>query len=202
MPLRLRLMVYGDGSGNRFGVRVHDAGDERWSKAVGVLDWTGWREVTVDAPQSWGHWGGDNVFDLPVRNVSVEITATADSGARGAVYVDDIALDYEQAGSVLVTNFERPLRSLRLWMLGAAGTSVVTGDGLGPDLRVSVPFTLARRRGREARFVTLLEPFADRPAVTAFRELPDGSIEVTGPDFTDVFQFDVTGKLKFDRRIR
>jgi hypothetical protein len=47
---------------------------------------------------------------------------------------------------------------LRIRMLGEVETTVVTGLGLGPDLRVPVPFVLARRTGPYARFVTLYEP--------------------------------------------
>jgi hypothetical protein len=47
---------------------------------------------------------------------------------------------------------------LRVRMIGESGTTVVTGEGLGPDLRVAVPFVLARRTGSAARFVALYEP--------------------------------------------
>jgi hypothetical protein len=46
----------------------------------------------------------------------------------------------------------------RVWMLGAPETTVVTGQGLGPDLRVPVPFVMARRRGARARFITVYDP--------------------------------------------
>jgi hypothetical protein len=64
--------------------------------------------------------------------------------------------------------------NLKLWMLGAPGTTVVTGRGLGPDLRVPVPFVMARRAGETARFVALHEPYAGTPRVRAFRQTGDG----------------------------
>ena len=64
--------------------------------------------------------------------------------------------------------FEQKSSHLRVRMLGAPGTEVVTGNGLGPDLRVPVPFVMARREGASARFVTLLEPYREKPAVEAF----------------------------------
>jgi len=46
----------------------------------------------------------------------------------------------------------------RVWMRAAPDTLVVTGEGLGPDLRVPVPFVMARRRGTAARFIVLYDP--------------------------------------------
>jgi hypothetical protein len=47
---------------------------------------------------------------------------------------------------------------LRVHVLGEPGTTVVTGEGLGPDLRVPVPFVMARRSGAAARFVAVYDP--------------------------------------------
>jgi len=52
-------------------------------------------------------------------------------------------------------------RTLRLWMLAdTAPTQVFTGFGPGPDLRVKIPYAIARRHGTAAEFVTLFEPGA------------------------------------------
>ena len=64
--------------------------------------------------------------------------------------------------------FAQDSAHLRLQMLGAPGTEVVAGRGLGPDLRVPVPFVMARRTASETRFVTLLEPYRGQPAVDEF----------------------------------
>jgi len=64
--------------------------------------------------------------------------------------------------------FAQDSAHLRLQMLGAPGTEVVAGRGLGPDLRVPVPFVMARRTASETRFVTLLEPYRGQPAVDQF----------------------------------
>jgi hypothetical protein len=55
--------------------------------------------------------------------------------------------------------------ALRLRGLGAAGTTVVLGTGLGQNLNVPVPFVIARRTGTAARFVHLLEPFRTSPQI-------------------------------------
>ena len=47
--------------------------------------------------------------------------------------------------------------NLRVRMLGNRATTVVTGEGLGPDLRVAVPFVMARRSGESAGFAALYE---------------------------------------------
>ncbi|MBI5689602.1 MAG: heparinase II/III family protein [Verrucomicrobia bacterium] len=61
--------------------------------------------------------------------------------------------------------FAQEAGSLRLHGLGAAGTTVVVGTGLGQNLDVPVPFAIARRTGSGARFVHLLEPFRNNPKV-------------------------------------
>ncbi len=84
--------------------------------------------------------------------------------ARGAATAQSWSATFQQNGA-----------NLRVQMLGAPATEVVTGRGLGPDLRVPVPFVMARRTASETRFLTLLEPYRDRPAVDQFT--PD-SIEM------------------------
>ena len=72
-------------------------------------------------------------------------------------------------------------------MLGAAGTNVSTGNGLGLDLTKPAPYVLARRRWRETRFVTLLEPSAgDRP----IRPLDARTLVVTGGGWEDTIEID------------
>lgn len=71
------------------------------------------------------------------------------------------------------TFVQRDGGGMRLRMLGAEGTTVVLAKGLGQDLTVSVPCVLARRTGRTACFITLLEPLAPAraPARAAAHEL-------------------------------
>jgi oligo-alginate lyase len=59
----------------------------------------------------------------------------------------------------------------RVWMRGAPGTTVVTGEGLGPDLQTPVPFVMARRTGTSARFVTVYDPSG---TLKQFPALPAG----------------------------
>ena len=96
-----------------------------------------------------------------------------------------------------IADFERQLRGLRLWMAGAPETTVVAGNGLGPDLRKPVPFAMARRRGTETRFAALLEPYGEEPRVTAFTA--GGAVAVAGAGFEDGVSFE-DGVLRYVRR--
>jgi len=202
VPVRLTLAIYGDGSGHRLAVRIYDTTDERFVFTVGPITWRGWRQIEARDPARWSHYlGNDNgVVDLPVKTVAVELTSVASGPTQGALYVDDIYLEYPGAGQVKVADFERLLRSLRVWMLGAPETTVVTGLGLGPDLLKPVPFVMARRRGTETRFVTLLEPYGDASEVSAFRAASEDWLEITGGAFDDRLSLDAAGVLRFVRR--
>jgi len=202
-PAQLSVMIYGDGSGHRLALRLYDSTDERFVYTVGPVNWTGWRQITASEPQSWSHYLGNNdgVFDPPVKTVSVELSYTAGGPLRGTLYVDEIALEYAGKGWLQVTGFERPLRNLRLWMLAEPGTTVVLGEGLGPNLLVPVPFVMARRQSVETRFVTLLEPWAETPAINAFELLPDERLRIVSDQFEDKLWFDGHSRLEFVRRV-
>ena len=81
-------------------------------------------------------------------------------------------------GEAWDANFTQPGANLRLEMLGAPDTRVVTGEGLGPDLRVPVPFTLVRREGKSARFVALYLPYRNALPAAGFRAVGDTEYEV------------------------
>ncbi|MBI4876990.1 MAG: heparinase II/III family protein [Acidobacteria bacterium] len=200
-PRGVSMMIHGDGSGQKLAIRLYDTTDERFVYTVGAVDWTGWRRIAATEPEKWSHYLGNNdgVFDGPVRTVALDIASVAGAARQSTIYADDITLDFPEAGEVLVTDFERVSRFLRVWMLGAAGTTVVTGNGIGPDLTKPVPFVMARRRGLEARFVTLLEPYGEESRVTGFRALGPQSFEVTGPGFADTFSLDDAGALRYRR---
>jgi len=201
-PAGVKLKIYGDGSGHRLAVRLYDSTDERFVYTVGPVNWSGWREIAAAQPEHWSHYLGNNdgLFDPPVKTVTIELTQVAGGPASGALYVDDIALEYPETGPHEVAGFERPLRNLRVWMLGAPDTTVVMGQGLGPDILAPVPFVMARRRALETRFVTLLSPWGEEPAVTAFRVLPDDWVEVKAAEFEDRLSFGPDGVLRFVRR--
>jgi oligo-alginate lyase len=79
----------------------------------------------------------------------------------------------------------QPARGMHLWMLGGTETRVIEGLGLGPDLKVPVPYVMARRRGRNASFAALMEPYQAASAVTGFERSGDNEYVVRGNGWTD-----------------
>jgi hypothetical protein len=66
-----------------------------------------------------------------------------------------------EASDVRATFTMSKHRTLRVWMLkGNEASTVFTGLGPGPDLRVPIAYIIVRRHGLDAEFVTLLEPSA------------------------------------------
>jgi hypothetical protein len=201
VPSGLNLMIYGDGSKNTLKLRLYDATSERFSYTVGPVDWTGWKKIVAPDPATWKHSLGNNdgIIDTPVKTIGIELDSVTGAPQKGTFYVDDVSLDYPSAGHVEVQDFELVLRSLRLWMLPASGTTLVVGDGLGPNLD-PVPFAMARRSGTQTQFISLLEPYGDAPGVTTFQATAANTFRVTAATFDDTVSFDDTGNLNFVRR--
>jgi hypothetical protein len=200
VPVALTMKLYGDNSGHKLALRINDATDERFVFTVGPIDWTGWREIKVSDFSKASHYLGNNdgIFDGPALSVTVELTSVPSGPKVGALYADDIQLGYE-AATYTVADFERPKRNLRVTMVGEADTTIVTGNGLGPDLRQPVPFIMARRQGKETRFIALMEPYSDSPPVQKIQQLPGGALEITGADFVDHIQIRGRGEVVLRR---
>ncbi len=201
VPTALSLMVYGDGSGHRLTLRFYDNTDERFAILTGTIDWTGWKEVTVRDPEKWSHYRGDNdgVLDLPVRQISIQIDYVAGGPQEGSIAVDNITVHFAEAPAVNAIDFEVPQRNLRVRMAGVEGTTLVTGEGLGPDLTVPVPFVMARRQGTGAQFAALLEPYTDKLGVTRFEQERDEWFTVETTTFLDRFRLTRKGVRDFSR---
>jgi hypothetical protein len=204
VPVSVSVMVYGDNSGHSLALRLYDTTDERFVYTVGPVNWTGWRKITADLTPKWNHYLGnaDGVFDPPLHTVALELTSVKGGPLTGALYVDDIVLTYAAAGQWVAADFERPLRRLRVWQQGAEGTTVATGNGLGPNLLAPVPFAMSRRQGTATRFVSLLEPYRETPAVTAFRASSATAFQVTAAGFDDQVSFESPGQLRYIRRVK
>lgn len=107
-----------------------------------------------------------------------------------------------------------PHRGMHLWMLRdiasdqmpALSTQVMSGFGLGPDLKAPVPYVLARRRGHSTQFVALMEPFSGRPEIRKFELVSGNSASgstyaIEGPGWKDIVTVGdrITLKHRFSR---
>ena len=195
VPVSLSAWVMGDGSGNKLSLRINDASDERWVVVVGPVNWTGWRRVEVSGLEKWTHYLGDDngVFDAPARTIHVDLGSVGGVPPSGVLYIDDITLTFADGSTYLAADFEVPYRSLRVTMLPEAGTTVVTGEGLGPDLTKPVPYVLARRKAGSARFVALLEPFGNAAVVSRFSEPEAGLLVVESAGWKDTIRLSADG---------
>ena len=77
----LHMWVYGDGSGNVFSLLYSDGSGSELAQEIAVLDFTGWKQVTV--PMSGSSFG--------IRGLQITAPSGADSAAlTGTVYIDQI----------------------------------------------------------------------------------------------------------------
>jgi hypothetical protein len=193
-PQKLRLALYGDGSGNSLTLRVYDATNERFACAIGPLNWTGWKVLTTGNMTSCSHYLGNNdgIFDLPAKQAAIEIGYKSGNPTKNSLFVDDITLIYPYAGEQLIADFEIETRGLSLRMKGETGTTVVTGDGLGLDLK-AVPFAMARRRALSTTFISLLEPIGETSIIRSLALLTSSAspadeavaVAIAAPGFDD-----------------
>ena len=188
IPTQLKLAIYGKESGHELRVRVYDASGERFYTDIGIDDFTGWRNFTVNNIVGWTHSGGndDGVFDTPVSDIVVQISK-AGTRLSNALFVDNITLSFPN--SAYAETFEIVERGVNVWGLGSSGSTLVVGEGLGPDLEVPVPFVMVRRTDDDTAFTTLLEPYNPAPTITNFSSLSSSSgvlgLQVTHPTYTD-----------------
>lgn len=92
-PQRLGLWVEGDGSGNMLRMRFVDKTGQTFQPDFGVIDWRGWRFVSVPLTGvAAGRWGGanDGVVHYPIR---IETLALVDNlrgnGGEGIIRFRD-----------------------------------------------------------------------------------------------------------------
>jgi hypothetical protein len=108
VPANLQLAVRGNLSGHTLAVRVHDATDEKFKLTIGPVDWNGWTTIRAEDITSWVTSGGDGdgVFDLPPRRFAVQVISDSGGTPVGALFVDDVVLEYPIVGAALVKDFE------------------------------------------------------------------------------------------------
>ena len=150
-------------------LRQTGRGDLRlWRNAEHTFDWVyhnfGRQEIPLAAEPWSGFAAHDGYQHLTDNHVSNHVA------------------DWQDVFRISATD-RLARRGMHLWMLPdiasrgtpALRTQVVNGFGLGQDLRIPVPYVLARRRGRSTQFVALMEPSSEQPLVRGFARVSDNS---------------------------
>ncbi len=140
----LRFWLMGDNSRCPYGVRVTDASGEthQYSKSsgqAGIIDFTGWKEVSIDLASGHETWGGDKNgrIDYPISDITFTVSQPTDHGkqlaAEGDLFFDSISADFEKlvekAGlrvSVLSPEYCSEVNGNTTVTLSAAGFKSVT----------------------------------------------------------------------------
>jgi hypothetical protein len=92
---RVKLWLYGDGSGRSMTVRVRDQNMEHHYCSVGEIDWKGWGEVTADFTKGGITIGGGDEnkrIDGPEVSIVIHIRHEQGQPTRSVYYVDDVAV--------------------------------------------------------------------------------------------------------------
>lgn len=112
-------------------------------------------------------------------------------------------LEQVQRGEIsgnLVTRFENAGTTMSLEMLGGTPTEIFQGVAPGPHPAVKVPFVIARRKGADARFVSLLVPSRGEPSTITATVDDDGTVTVRGPKWVDTVSLGET--IRYHRSAR
>jgi len=140
------------------------------------------KEYLLDVAEVRSTDGASHTFDWFYHNAGSLTTPLALTPFAGLAaqngYQHLTQAKSASTGDMWNASFSQSGSSLRLEMLGAPGSRIVAGEGLGPDLRVPVPFVMVRRSGTSARFAAVYVPYVDAPAVTGFRALSDTEYEI------------------------
>jgi hypothetical protein len=133
------------------------------------------------------------IFGVPYDAIAKTTTAKT-SGYQHLLHVRRSATD----GDIRSTYKAQTSQGLALWILSNGQTEVFTGDAPGPDLKVPVPFLIARRTGTSAEYTTLLVPFSGSPKITGFEQPQPGLVVVHGKGWTD--EIHLGEKIRYERK--
>jgi hypothetical protein len=98
-------------------------------------------------------------------------TAREEPLGRGAGYQHMRDIRAASANGDWSATFRQEGANVRTIMLGHEGTGLFFGEGMANNPPAPCPMFVARRQGRTARFVTLIEPYREQPTVTGFRQV-------------------------------
>jgi len=110
------------------------------------FDWNYHNFGTQKAEGSFTPWSG-----FPTGNGYEDLTATQTADATRGLH-----------STFTLT----PQRTMNVWLMAdGTHTQAFTGTAPGPDLRVPIPFLIARRHGQSARFIALYQPGPTAPVL-------------------------------------
>jgi hypothetical protein len=97
---------------------------------------------------------------------------------NGYQHIEDVAS--ASTDGTWQADWTSPERSMRLTMLGDAGTEVIAGKGWGPSSLGKVPMILARRKATDTQYVAAIQPYrGDARRTKLARTVVDGGMVVT-----------------------
>ncbi len=159
---KLQFMLFGDDSKCSYGVQLTDAHGEthqygKSSGQAGVIDFKGWKEISIDLDADHETWGGDKngKLDYPILGITFIIgqpeTDGKTSPAKGDLYFDALRVSSERSAeetlgcqvSVLAPDYCSDVKGDTRISLAAPGFKTVTvrcwkqGDGFGADSTVA-----------------------------------------------------------------
>ncbi len=159
---KLRFMLYGDNSKCSYGVQITDARGEthQYSKNTGqcgIIDFKGWKEISIDLDSGHETWGGDKngKIDYPITAIAFTVGQPVDKGkglaAEGDLFYDTLSVDSEKSAaetlgsqvSVIAPDYCSDVKGDTRVTLAAPGFKSVTvkcwkqGDGFGKDATVA-----------------------------------------------------------------
>lgn len=98
VPKKISMWVYGDAAGHWLRGQMKDATGQYFHLDYAAeLDWKGWKYVEAEIPEGWK---APYTFDLPVRYMAT----SDDKKNKGAIYIDDLRIIYEDDTEEDVTN--------------------------------------------------------------------------------------------------
>ena len=108
---RLHFYLYGNSSRCTFGVQLQDAFGETHQYARGLLphggivDFTGWQEVSVDLDAGHETWGGDKngKIDYPITAITFTVGQpgqnSKNEASEGDIYYDGVSVESEKSAA-------------------------------------------------------------------------------------------------------
>jgi hypothetical protein len=133
--------------------------------------------------------GKPHIFDFNYHNhgkQTMQLHTEPYSGfpdANGYQHLEQVQLG--NTSENIMTRFENEGTTLSLDILGGAPTEVFQGVAPGPHPVVKVPFVIARRKGTDVKFVSLILASKGEPTLVTAKTGKDNTITVLGPGWVD-----------------